>query len=40
LPCALPASATGANRLKVYLWNDAGTSPTYLDDVVLRRGGQ
>ena len=40
LPCALPASATGANRIKVYLWNDAGTSPTYLDDVVLRRGDQ
>lgn len=35
LPVALPATATGANLLKVYLWNDAGTSPTYLDDVAL-----
>lgn len=35
LPIALPATATGANRLKLYLWNDAGTSPTYLDDVAL-----
>ena len=35
LPFALPATASGANRLKVYLWNDAGTSPTYLDDVAL-----
>jgi hypothetical protein len=39
LPIALPATATGTNRLKVYLWNDAGTSPTYLDDVALRRVG-
>jgi hypothetical protein len=40
LPFTLPATASGANRLKLYLWNDTGTSPTYLDDVVLRRGGQ
>ena len=39
LPLTLPATATGANRLKVYLWNEAGTSPTYLDDVALRRVG-
>ncbi len=37
LPVALPASAIGSNQLKIYLWNDKGTSPTYLDDVVLRR---
>lgn len=37
LPIALPTSATGGNQLKIYLWNDKGTSPTYLDDVVLRR---
>ncbi|RZK61785.1 MAG: hypothetical protein EOO59_04205 [Hymenobacter sp.] len=37
LPVALPATATGSNQLKIYLWNDKGTSPTYLDDVVLRR---
>ena len=37
LPVALPASALGSNQLKIYLWNDKGTSPTYLDDVVLRR---
>jgi len=37
LPLELPATATGANLLKVYLWNDQGTLPTYLDDVVLRR---
>ena len=36
LPVTLPAAATGANKLKVYLWNDKATSPTYLDDVVLR----
>lgn len=35
LPISLPATATGTNSLKVYLWNDAGTSPTYLDDVAL-----
>jgi hypothetical protein len=37
LPIDLPVSAVGSNQLKVYLWNDKGTSPTYLDDVVLRR---
>lgn len=37
LPLVLPATATGSNLLKVYLWNDQGTSPAYLDDVVLRR---
>lgn len=35
LPFTLPATAAGPNRLKVYLWNDAGTSPTYVDDVGL-----
>jgi hypothetical protein len=33
----LPSSATGTNRIKVYLWNDQGTAATYLDDVVLRK---
>lgn len=37
LPVSLPASAIGSNQLKIYLWNDKGTSPAYLDDVVLRR---
>jgi hypothetical protein len=37
LPLELPAGAVGGNQLKIYLWNDKGTSPTYLDDVVLRR---
>ncbi len=37
LPLDLPAGAVGSNQLKIYLWNDKGTSPTYLDDVVLRR---
>jgi len=36
----LPASAVGSNQLKIYLWNDKGTSPTYLDDVVLRRAAK
>jgi len=40
LPLALPASAVGSNQLKIYLWNDKGTSPTYLDDVVLRRAAK
>ena len=37
LPVTLPATAAAGNLLKVYLWNDQGTSPAYLDDVVLRR---
>ena len=37
LPITLPATASGANILKIYLWNDQATAPTYLDDVVLRR---
>lgn len=40
LPITLPAAAAGANQLKVYLWNNQGTSPTYLDDVALRRQGE
>lgn len=40
LPLDLPASAVGSNQLKIYLWNDKGTSPTYLDDVVLRRAAK
>lgn len=37
LPLTLPANAIGTNNLKVYLWNDHATTPTYLDDVVLRK---
>lgn len=37
VPISLPSSAKGENTLKMYLWNDQGTSPTYLDDVVLRK---
>lgn len=37
LPISLPAEAVATNNLKIYLWNSQGTSPTYLDDVVLRR---
>ncbi|MBD2723438.1 hypothetical protein [Hymenobacter armeniacus] len=37
LPINLPTSATGANNIKIYLWNDQGTAPTYLDDVRLRK---
>jgi hypothetical protein len=40
LPITLPATAVGTNRLKVYLWNNQATTPTYLDDVVLRRQGE
>lgn len=40
LPIDLPANAVGSNQLKIYLWNDKGTSPTYLDDVVLRRSAK
>lgn len=40
LPLDLPASAVGGNQLKIYLWNDKGTSPTYLDDVVLQRAAK
>ncbi|MBJ6107448.1 hypothetical protein JAO73_00385 [Hymenobacter sp. BT523] len=37
LPITLPTSATGTNRIKIYLWNDQGTAPTYLDDLTLRK---
>jgi hypothetical protein len=37
VPISLPTSATGTNRIKVYLWNDQGTAATYLDDVTLRK---
>lgn len=40
LPLELPATVAGSNQLKIYLWNDKGTSPTYLDDVVLRRAAK
>ena len=37
VPINLPTSASGNNRLKVYIWNGSATAPTYLDDVTLRR---
>ncbi|GAB3574254.1 hypothetical protein GCM10027345_07910 [Hymenobacter daeguensis] len=37
VPISLPTSATGTNKMKVYLWNDQATTPTYLDDVTLRK---
>jgi hypothetical protein len=37
LPITLPTSVLSSNILKIYLWNDQATAPTYLDDVVLRR---
>ena len=37
VPITLPTGTKGANKLKMYLWNDQGTSPTYLDDVILRK---
>jgi len=37
VPISLPTSAAGANRMKVYLWNDQSTAPTYLDDMTLRK---
>jgi len=37
VPIALPTSAAGTNKIKVYLWNDQATAATYLDDVVLRK---
>lgn len=37
LPITLPSTVQGTNCLKIYLWNDQGTAPTYLDDAVLRR---
>lgn len=36
LPVELPANTQATNQLKVYLWNDQGTTPTYLDDVALQ----
>ncbi|HEX8328674.1 MAG TPA: hypothetical protein VF629_14120 [Hymenobacter sp.] len=37
VPINLPTSATGTNRIKVYLWNDQSTATTYLDDVRLSK---
>jgi hypothetical protein len=37
LPITLPTSVQSTNVLKIYLWNDQATAPSYLDDVVLRR---
>jgi hypothetical protein len=37
LPITLPTSVQSTNVLKVYLWNDRATAPSYLDDVVLHR---
>ncbi|PJJ48482.1 carbohydrate binding domain-containing protein [Hymenobacter chitinivorans] len=35
MPFTLPASATAENVVKIYLWNDKSTAPTYLDDLEL-----
>lgn len=35
MPVTLPASASADNVVKVYLWNDKATAPTYLDDLEL-----
>lgn len=37
VPISLPTSATGTNKIKIYLWNDQGTTATYLDDMSLRK---
>ena len=37
IPISLPTSAASTNQIMVYLWNQSGTSATYLDDVVLRK---
>ena len=37
VPITLPTSAAGPNKMKVYLWNNQSTTPTYLDDVTLRK---
>lgn len=34
-PFSLPATAGTGNVIKIYLWRDQATSPTYLDDVEL-----
>ena len=34
-PFSLPATAAAGNVIKIYLWRDQATSPTYLDDVEL-----
>ncbi len=34
-PFVLPATAAAGNVIKIYLWRDQATSPTYLDDVEL-----
>ncbi|UOQ73508.1 hypothetical protein [Hymenobacter cellulosilyticus] len=35
LPFQLPASAAAENVVKIYLWGDKATAPTYLDDLEL-----
>jgi hypothetical protein len=37
VPISLPTTATGTNKIKVYLWNDQGTAATYLDDLTVRK---
>ena len=37
IPLTLPTSAKGSNQLKIYLWNEQATAPTFLDDLTLRR---
>ncbi|TGE20597.1 hypothetical protein E5K00_21625 [Hymenobacter aquaticus] len=35
LPFTLPATASAENVVKIYLWNEQGTAPSFLDDLVL-----
>ncbi|GAA4017041.1 hypothetical protein GCM10022408_33240 [Hymenobacter fastidiosus] len=35
LPVTLPATAAATNEVKIYLWNDQATAPTYVDDLQL-----
>ena len=34
-PFTLPTSAAASNVIKIYLWRDQATAPTYLDDIAL-----
>jgi hypothetical protein len=35
MPILLPASAQGGNMVKIYLWNDQSSAPTFVDDLEL-----
>jgi hypothetical protein len=34
-PFSLPSTAAAGNVIKIYLWRDQATAPTYLDDIAL-----